>query len=238
MGDRIDPEGLEKTEWSEPRQPDRQLLVRQDEGEPGHDEDGRDRRGDEQDRQVLRQRLGEVGRDQDGEVLGDGDPRGDAGALELGHLVAQDGDEGREGGVGADLGDEPAGGDQRHGAQQPHHDKARRHGEDADDEPGPAAAPAPRGAVGDLAEDDVGDDGAQCAQAGDRRDRGGLGGVVAGEHVDRLDLDGEDRRTHEGEEEEELRRQVGDHEQRLDRFGRRREEGVDLLLGGATVGRC
>ena len=33
--------------------------------------------------------------DQDGKVLSDGDPRGDAGALELGHLVAQDCDEGR-----------------------------------------------------------------------------------------------------------------------------------------------
>lgn len=110
-GDRAAPEGPGHVDEAEGRWAHGQRIVRQDEGEADHEEDRRDhrdRRDDEQDHALVAHGVGQEGGDEDRKVLGDGDPRGDAGALELGDLIGQDRDEGDRGGVGADLAAEPA----------------------------------------------------------------------------------------------------------------------------------
>ena len=90
-----------------------QPLVRQDEREQQHRADREDRRDDEQDHHLVGEDLGEIGAAEDADVLGDPQQGRHAAALELGHLVGDGGDERGQRRVRAELGQAPAGRDDR-----------------------------------------------------------------------------------------------------------------------------
>lgn len=188
-------------------------------GVDDHPEDADGRRQHEEQQHVVGEPRGDLRGAEDADVLHDPHHGGDLRVLPLGQLVGHGRDEGRERGVGAQLGDEPAEGEHGHRLRLRDEQQRGGHHQDPADHPRPAAAEAGGGAVGEPAEEGVAGEGGDGADAEHEAEGAGALGRVGQQGVD-LEGHAHDHGAEQGHEEAELREADGE------------DEGRGLGLGG------